>query len=219
MPASQVAPIPDGVPAAGAVLAGPVETAVNVLWDAAPLLGDHVTVVGAGMIGLAVARLARAIPGVDVNVVDVDRSKAHVCRSLGVEFAHPDDAPLERDIVVDASGSEQGLQFALQATVTEGEIVVASWFGDRGIRLNLGEDFHSRRLTIRSSQVGMVAPRRRETRTSEGRLRLALQLLRDPAFDALLTDASSWRELPEVMAAVAAGSPGLCHTIDWRDAE
>jgi threonine dehydrogenase-like Zn-dependent dehydrogenase len=219
VPASEIAPIPDGVPARRAVLAGPVETAVNVLWDAAPLVGDHITVVGAGMIGLAVARLARAIPGVEVNVVDVDRSKAEVCRSLGLEFAHPDDAPLERDLVVDASGSEQGLQFALQATVTEGEIVVASWFGDRGIRLNLGEDFHSRRLTIRSSQVGMVAPRRRESRTPADRRRLALRLLRDPAFDALLTDTSSWHDLPEVMAAVASGSPGLCHTIDWRDAE
>jgi hypothetical protein len=49
---------------------------------------------------------------------------------------------------------------------------------------------------------------------------LALRLLRDPAFDALLTDSSSWRDLPEVMAAMAEGSsPGLCHTIDWRDSE
>ena len=65
----------------------------------------------------------------------------------------------------------------------------------------------------------MVAPRRRGTRTSHDRLVLALDLLRDPAFDALLTAESSWRELPDVLAAIAAGaSPGLCHTIDWSDA-
>ena len=50
-------------------------------------------------------------------------------------------------------------------------------------------------------------------------LRLALGLLADPAFDALLTGDSPWQDLPAVMAAIAVGSaPGLCHTIDWRDA-
>ncbi|SFS14685.1 Threonine dehydrogenase [Microbacterium sp. cf046] len=219
VPESAVQVIPDGVPARRAVLAGAVETAVNVLWDAAPLVGDRITVVGAGMIGCAVARLAQAIPGVDVVVVDVDRSKARVCELLGVSYAHPEDAPFERDIVVEASGSEAGLQSALESAATEGEIVVASWYGDRPVRLELGGDFHSQRLTIRSSQVGMISPRRRGSRRSSDRLALALRLLRDPAFDALLTGDSSWRDLPGVMAAVADGSaPGLCHTIDWRDA-
>ena len=220
VPESAVTLIPEGVPARRAVLAGAVETAVNVLWDAAPLVGDTITVVGAGMIGCAVARLARGIPGSDVVLVDVDRSKAAVCERLGVAYAHPEDAPLDRDLVVDASASEEGLRFALAAAVTEGEVIVASWFGDRPVSLPLGGDFHSRRLTIRSSQVGMVSPRRRGSRSTRDRLALALWLLRDPAFDALLTDSSSWRELPEVMAAVADGSsPGLCHTIDWKDAE
>jgi 2-desacetyl-2-hydroxyethyl bacteriochlorophyllide A dehydrogenase len=220
VPASSVVPVPDGVPGRRAVLAGAVETAVNVLWDAAPLVGDRITVVGAGMIGCAVARLAGGIPGVDVVVLDVDRSKAAVCALLGVHYAHPEDAPADRDIVVDASGSEGGLQLALHSAATEGEIIVASWFGDRPVSLQLGADFHSRRLTIRSSQVGMVSPRRRESRSAADRLALSLRLLRDPAFDALLTGDSSWRDLPGVMAAVADGSaPGLCHTIDWRDAE
>lgn len=220
VPESAVHVVPDGIPARRAVLAGAVETAVNVLWDAAPFVGDRITVVGAGMIGCAVARLARGIPGVEVNVVDVDRSKAAVCRQLDLPYAHPDDAPRDRDIIVDASASEGGLRFALEATATEGDIVVASWFGNRPVTLHLGEDFHARRLTIRSSQVGMVAPRRRGSRSTADRLELALDLLQDAAFDALLSHNSSWRELPDVLAAIADGSsPGLCHTIDWRDAE
>ncbi|MFH8251867.1 zinc-binding alcohol dehydrogenase [Microbacterium sp. B2969] len=220
VPAASVAVVPDRVPPRRAVLAGAVETAVNVLWDAAPLVGDRIAVVGAGMIGCAVARLARGIPGADVVLVDVDPAKAAVCERLGVLFATPGDAPRDRDLVVDASASEEGLQLALDAAATEGEVVVASWFGDRPVRLDLGAAFHSRRLTIRSSQVGMVAPRRRGTRTTADRLALALDLLRDDAFDALLTDDSSWRDLPDVMAAIASGgAPGLCHTIDWRDAE
>lgn len=219
VPSSAVAVVPAAIPARRAVLAGAVETAVNILWDAAPLVGDRLMVVGAGMIGCAVARLASRIPGIDLVVVDADPAKRAVCDALGVHFASPDDAPGDRDLAIDTSGSEGGLALALRSAATEGEIVEASWFGDRPVRLDLGGSFHSRRLTIRSSQVGMVSPRRRGTRTTADRLALAVGLLDDPAFDALLTGESSWRDLPAVMTAIAGGSaPGLCHTIDWRDA-
>jgi 2-desacetyl-2-hydroxyethyl bacteriochlorophyllide A dehydrogenase len=219
VPASAVTVVPEDVPARRAVLAGAVETAVNVLWDAAPLVGDRISVIGAGMIGCAVARLLCGLPGVDLALVDVDRSKEAACTALGVRYAHPDDAPAERDLIIDTSGSQDGLQLALRSAAVEGEIIEASWFGDRAVSLNLGGQFHSRRLTIRSSQVGMVAPRRRASRSTADRLALALQLLADPAFDALLTGSSPWQELPAVMAAIADGGlPGLCHTIDWGDA-
>ncbi|MGC5170158.1 zinc-dependent alcohol dehydrogenase [Microbacterium sp. DT81.1] len=216
---SAISLVPDCVPARRAVLAGAVETAVNILWDAAPLVGDRINVIGAGMIGCAVARLARGILGVDVTLVDVDAAKAEVCGRLGVAYAHPDDAPRGRDLVVHCSGSGGGLQLALQSAATEGEIIEASWYGDSPVSLRLGGDFHSRRLTIRSSQVGMVAPRRRGNRTTADRLALALRLLQDPAFDELLTGDSPWRDLPDVLAGIAGGTaPGLCHTIDWKDA-
>ena len=63
VPAAAVTVVPDGVPAARAVLAGTVETAVNALWDARPLIGDRVAVVGAGMVGCCVARLLAGVPG------------------------------------------------------------------------------------------------------------------------------------------------------------
>ena len=92
VPAAAVTVVPDGVPAARAVLAGTVETAVNALWDAAPLLGDRVTVIGAGMVGCAVAAVAARYPGARVQLVDVDASRAEVARALGVDFALPADA-------------------------------------------------------------------------------------------------------------------------------
>lgn len=219
VPTDAVVRVPDGVPGRRAVLAGAVETAVNVLWDAAPLVGDRLTVVGAGMIGCCIARLARGIAGVDVTLVDIDPTRRAIADSLGVTFAEADAAPRERDVVINASGSDAGLQLALETIVTDGEVIEASWYADRPVTLRLGADFHSRRLTIRSSQVGVVAARRRGARTTRDRLTLALDLLRDPAFDALLTAESSWRDLPEVMAKLADGtSADLCHTIDWSDA-
>ncbi|MDQ1607316.1 MAG: hypothetical protein QOE16_48, partial [Microbacteriaceae bacterium] len=217
VPADAVIPVPHGVPARRAVLAGAVETAVNVLWDAGPLIGDRVTIVGAGMIGCCIARLIRGIPELDAVLVDVDTSRREVADRLGVRFAEPGDAPKDRDLVINTSGSEAGLQLALESVVTDGEVIEASWYGDRPVTLALGADFHSRRLTIRSSQVGAVARRRRGTRTSRDRLTLALDLLQDAAFDTLLTGHSPWSDLPAVMAGLAAGrSTELCHTIDWK---
>lgn len=219
IPAEAAHPVPDAVPARRAVLAGAVETAVNVLWDAAPMVGDRVVVVGAGMIGGAIARIARGIPGVEVTLVDVDPEKAALAAALGAEFAATADAAGDADVVIEASGSDEGLRSALRLAPTDGEIVVASWFGGREVPLPLGADFHARRLTIRSSQVGAVSTRRRDRRTTAQRLDLALALLHDPAFDALLGPTSSWRDLPGVTAALADGSAGaLCHTIDWSAA-
>ena len=89
VPAEAVVVVPDDVPPARAVLAGTVETAVNALWDAAPLLGDRIAVVGAGMVGCCVARLLAGFPGCRVTLVDVDAARADVAAALGVDFALP----------------------------------------------------------------------------------------------------------------------------------
>ena len=218
VPAAAVVAVPNDVPPARAVLAGTVETAVNALWDAAPLVGDRVTVVGGGMVGLCVARLLVGIPGVEVTVVDVDPGRAEVAAAIGAGFALPADAPGGRDLVVHASASSEGLQLSLDLLAAEGIVLDLSWYGDAEVRLRLGGAFHSGRLSIRSSQVGMVSPGRRSRRSTTDRLALALQLLRDPAFDALITGSSPFDELPDVLRALADGSlPALCHTITYGE--
>jgi NADPH:quinone reductase-like Zn-dependent oxidoreductase len=217
VPASAVVVVPDGVPPARAVLAGTVETAINALWDAGPLLGDRVTIVGAGMVGCCVARLLRRFPAVRVTLVDVDPGRADVAAALGVDFALPADAAEGRDLVVHASATSAGLQRSLELLAPEGTVIDLSWYGGSEVRLSLGGAFHSRRLGIRASQVGTLSPARSGRRESIDRLALALELLRDPAFDALLTGQSHWSELPEVMARLADGSlPALCHTITYE---
>jgi threonine dehydrogenase-like Zn-dependent dehydrogenase len=218
VPTDAVVPVPDGVAARRAVLAGTVETAVNALWDAAPLVGDRVAVVGAGMVGCSVARLLARIPGTEVTLVDVDKERAGTAEALGARFATPAEVDGERDLVVHASASGDGLRLALDLLADEGTVLEMSWYGDRSVQVALGGAFHSRRLRIVASQVGMVAPARRGRRTTSDRLALALSLLRDDAFDALLTGRSPFDDLPDVMADLAAGRPALCHTIDYPEA-
>jgi len=218
VPAAAVLAVPDDVPPERAVLAGTVETAVNVLWDAGPLLGDRITVVGAGMVGCCVARLLARFPGVQVTLVDVDAGRAATAAALGVDFALPEDAADGRDLVVHASATGAGLQLSLDLLATEGTVIELSWYGDKEISLSLGGAFHAKRLAIKASQVGMIAPARRAGRSTADRLTLALDLLRDNAFDALISGMSTFDELPDVMARMAAGSvPALCHCISYDE--
>jgi threonine dehydrogenase-like Zn-dependent dehydrogenase len=213
VPAGAVTAVPAGVPPERAVLAGTVETAVNALWDAPPRLGDRVSVVGGGMVGCCVAALLAGFPGVRVELVDADPARAAVAEVLGVGFASPADAAGGRDLVVHASATSAGLQRSLDLLAAGGTVLELSWYGNREVSLSLGGAFHSGRLAVRASQVGTVA---RSDRTAADRLALALDLLRDDRFDALLTGESRFAELPDVLAGLAAGTlPALCHLITY----
>lgn len=203
-------PVPDGVPAARAVLAANLETAINALWDAAPLIGQRVTVIGAGVVGCLVAWLLGRLPGVAVELVDVNRERAAIAETLGVGFASPEEAAEERDLVFHASGAPAGLARALSLAGVEARIIELSWYGARSVPLPLGEGFHSRRLSIQASQVGAVAPSMRPRWSHRRRLELALSLLTDDRLDALFTHDANFDALPETQAALAAGGDALC---------
>jgi threonine dehydrogenase-like Zn-dependent dehydrogenase len=189
---------------------------VNGLWDARPHVGDRITVIGAGTVGCLVAWLAARVAGCRVQLVDVNPSRAAVAQALGMAFAEPSAAEGEADVVVHASGEPEGLALALRVAGVEATVVEMSWFGDRSVPLALGEAFHANRLTIRSSQVGRVAPAQRARWDTARRMRFALELLRDDRLEMLLTGESAFEALPEAMTALAA-RPGntLCHVVSY----
>ncbi len=219
VPARAVSVVPEGVPPARAVLAGTVETAVNALWDAAPLVGDRVAVVGAGMVGCCVARLLQRIPGVQVTLVDVDPGRADVAAALGVDFALPADrrrrtrpgraheCDLSRAPALARSARARGHRHRPQLVRRHGGSALA------GRSLPRSPPRHP----LEPGRHSSPRPARHVARRPID-LGLALDLLRDPAFDALLTGESHFDELPEVMARLAAGSlPALCHTITYGE--
>ncbi|WP_026535457.1 zinc-dependent alcohol dehydrogenase [Arthrobacter sp. H14] len=215
-PADALVPVPDGVPARRAVLAGTMETAVNAVWEAGPRLGDRVAVIGAGMVGLLVAALLKQFPLGRLQLADIDPAKGSTAAAFGVDFVAPGEAADNCDIVIHCSASGEGLATGLGLLGVEGELIEMSWYGERAVQIPLGAEFHSRRLSIRASQVGAVAPVRRARRSNRDRLLLALELLKDPVFDALLTGTSNFDELPAVMERLASGElNALCHVIDY----
>jgi Zn-dependent alcohol dehydrogenase len=216
VPVGALTVVPDDVPARRAVLAGAVETAVNALWDAGPRVGDRVAVVGAGMIGCAVAAVLRTFPLQRLQLVDIDPARAGVAAALGVDLVDPSDALEDCDLVFHASATSAGLRRGLELLGDEGEVIELSWYGTDDVAVPLGAAFHPRRLTVRASQVGQVSAARRARRTHADRLALALELLRDDRFDALITGSSPFAELPETMRRLASGElPALCHVVDY----
>jgi threonine dehydrogenase-like Zn-dependent dehydrogenase len=207
VPCEALTTLPATVPPPRAILAANLETALNGVWDAGIAPGDRVSVIGAGSVGCLAAWLSRHIIGCEVQLIDINPERAAIARALGVDFALPARARADADVVLHISGSQEGLQLALGIAGFEATVLELSWYGDRAVSLSLGEAFHSRRLILRSSQVGSVPSARRARWSSRRRLAVALSLLTDPALDVLINSEGSFDELPATLAALA-GSPG-----------
>lgn len=221
IPADMAVPLPEGVPPERAVLAANMETALNVMWDADLYPGQRVAVIGLGVVGLLVGWLIARRGDIEVLAIDTDPAKRAMAESLSLPFAvsAPEGAAFDR--IIHASGHPSGLADALSIAAFEARIVEASWFGTRPVTLPLGEDFHSKRLSIVSSQVGAVAPAMRERGwTHRMRMEEALSLLREPVLDVLIDGESAFEDLPETMAALADGRrSAMCHRVIYPAAE
>jgi 2-desacetyl-2-hydroxyethyl bacteriochlorophyllide A dehydrogenase len=207
-PAAMAVPIPDAIPDARAVLAANMETALNICWDAAPLPGERVLVIGAGVVGLLATRLLARIPACEVTVVDLDDARAPLADAFGARFARPDDAPSGAELIVHATANPAGLALALERAAFEARILEASWYGEALCPLPLGAAFHVNRLRLISTQVGHVGRAMRGRRTLRQRIETALALLDDAALDALLGAPMDFAALPGEMPRLLGPEPG-----------
>ena len=216
IPAEAAFAIPAGVSTERAVLAPQMETALNALWDAAPCVGDRIAVVGAGVIGCLVAYLCSRLPATAVTLIDIDEDRREVASALGLPFATPSaELPSGCDLVFHASGQSSGLDLSLSLAGFEASVIELSWYGTSPVSVGLGAAFHSQRLTLRSSQVGSVAPGRRPRWSSRRRLALALDLVADRRLDVLVQSETPFEALPAMLPSIL-GRPGsLCHLVRY----
>lgn len=220
VPVSAVVEVPANVPAQRAVLAANMETAINGVWDAEPMLGEHICVIGAGVVGSLVAYLCAQVPGVNVHLIDINTERRQLAEQLGVAFCTPDQAPRDQDCVIHASGHPEGLRQALELVGSEGRIIEMSWFGEGDVSIPLGGAFHSQRLTLKASQVGQLPPKLRPRWDCQRRLELALSLLVDERLDALISGESDFAEFPTLAPTLfGRQSNALCHRLCYAQGD
>ena len=205
------------VPPARAVLAANMETALNIVWDGGVCAGSKVTIVGGGLVGALAAYLCAKIPGTDVCMVDTNPDRERLAHHLGCDFAQPDKAPMNSDVVIHSSASSAGLATAIAAAGTEATIVEASWYGTQRTTVTLGAVFHRKRLRIISSQVGRIPAHLAARWTYGRRLSKAIDLLADPVLDDLISGETDFDDLPQSYEAILEDPSTLCHRIRFSE--
>jgi len=165
----ELLPIPEGISPETACFLPNMETAVNLVQDAAPILGERVLVFGQGIVGLLTASLLREFPLVSLVTVDRYPLRREASQSLGVTAALDPSAddfreriresvPSGADLSLELSGAPAALDEAIALTGFGGRVVIGSWYGEKKVTLDLGRTFHRSRIQLISSQVSTIAP-------------------------------------------------------------
>jgi 2-desacetyl-2-hydroxyethyl bacteriochlorophyllide A dehydrogenase len=198
VPATLAIPVPPGVSPEAAALLANVETAVNVLLDAHPRLGEQAVVFGQGVVGLLVTVLLRRAGAEVVASVERHPLRRDLSRELGARAALEPGGDVAdevrrltdgrgADLVLEASGNGEALGSALDCLAFQGTLVVCSWYGAKTVRVPLGDSFHRRRLRMVSSQVSSVDPALTPRWSVERRRALAAELLSELPLERLIS--------------------------------
>jgi 2-desacetyl-2-hydroxyethyl bacteriochlorophyllide A dehydrogenase len=164
-----VFPLPDGFPPEAASFLPNMETAVNLVQDGAPLLGERVLVFGQGIVGLLTAALLKEFPLEMLVSADCFPRRREASGALGVTLCLDPQAPgfsstahelfgAGADLAYELSGNPAALNDAIALTRFSGRVVIGSWYGDKPAALDLGSSFHRSRIRLVSSQVSSIAP-------------------------------------------------------------
>jgi 2-desacetyl-2-hydroxyethyl bacteriochlorophyllide A dehydrogenase len=208
VPASLVHRLPDRTAPEQGVFLASLETAINVVLDAKPHLGEVVAVFGQGVVGLLVTQLLRR-SGARVVAIEPAALRRSFAQRCGAEAAiAPGDRARVRaltgergaDIAIDASGSPAALQEAIDCVAPEGTVIVCSWYGEKRVPLDLGANFHRGRVRLVSSQVGRIDPSLAPRWDRERRLGLAMELLGDLVLAELITHRFAFAHAAEAYA-------------------
>ena len=213
-------PIPDDLDDEAALFLPNMETAVNLLLDGAPLIGEQVVVIGQGIVGLLATALLARFPLASLTTLESHPLRREASIRLGASFClDPADPDLfarlgaipgqggQADLVFELSGNPAGLDTALALTRPSGRVVVGSWYGSKKVGLDLGSFFHRGRLTLISSQVSSIAPALSGRWQAHRRLDVVWKMLHQVGPQSLITHRFALADAAEAYALIDR-SPG-----------
>ena len=185
----ELIPLPEDVSLEEAVFLPNMETAVNLVMDGKPVIGERVAVFGQGIVGLLTAALLAQFPLEQLVTLDRYPLRRQASRQLGAHASldplDPETAPKMQslleggaDLTYELSGAPEALDGAIAATGFEGRVVVGSWYGRKRASLDLGGRFHRSRVRLISSQVSTIASTYSGRWTKARRFEVAWEMLR-----------------------------------------
>lgn len=226
----ELVPLPSSTRVEDAAMIPSLETAVNLVMDGRPMLGERVVIFGQGIVGLLTSTLASRHPVEGVYAVDPDADRRRMAMEWGAHQAFDSAEGLESlrgvlgvqgreaveaesdnyegaDLVYELSGIPPVLNDALSVTGYDGRLVVGSWYGEKKARTHLGGRFHRSRIQITSSQVSSIDPALRGRWTKDRRMKLVLDLLDTVRPGELITTEYSIHEAPEAYKSLSESDP------------
>lgn len=187
---SALIPLPDGVEPEAAMFLPNMETAVNLVHDGNPQLGERVVVLGQGIVGLLLSSLLAQFPLSQLVAVDGVLARCERALQLGVHqvFDPVSDIDILKsqlaacngaDLIYEVTGAPEALNLAIDLSGYTSRIVIGSWYGSKSATVALGGNAHRNRLQIVTSQVSTVAPQLSGRWDKERRYELAWKMLRE----------------------------------------
>jgi 2-desacetyl-2-hydroxyethyl bacteriochlorophyllide A dehydrogenase len=181
--------VPEQLDLLDAVFLPNMETAVSLVMDGAPLIGERVVVFGQGVIGLLTTALLGRFPLASLVTLDCHANRRQASQALGAHHSLPADLPDSlrelrtlqpdgADLVYELSGSPAVLDQAIAAAGFGGRVVIGSWYGQKRAPLDLGGRFHRSRIRLISSQVSTLAPEHSARWNKARRFGAAWEMLR-----------------------------------------
>ena len=203
-----------------------VETALQIVLDAGPVLGTRVAVFGLGAVGATTALLLRR-SGARVVAIDPSPWRRDLVKALGdrdLATVDPADAHSAIEsgggpvpLVIEASGNPAALDVGLDLLAHEGVALVASWYGAKQVQLPLGGAFHRRRLTIRSTQVSTIPARLAGSWDMARRHEAVVGLLAELPLSQLASHVYPFDEAGKAYAALDRSEDGIMHVaLEYR---
>ncbi|MEC9205932.1 MAG: zinc-binding alcohol dehydrogenase [Pseudomonadota bacterium] len=208
--------IPKSVPKKRCLLIANMETALNAIWDTSPTSGDTAIVVGAGIVGFMVAYLLKSTKGIDVTIIDKDKTKNKYAKHFDINFSNKIKKSSKVDFIYECSGNPNILNQLSTSLKEEGILCILSWYGNQVSKMNFGENFFSKRLKIVFSQVSKIPKHRMKDWNNKSRRELAMKMLGDQKLDKLIERKEiKFEDLPKFFDKNRVGKNYMCNVVKY----
>ncbi len=216
---TELIPIPQDLRMDEAIFLATMETAVNLVLDGQPALGEQVVVCGQGVVGLLAVALLAHFP-ID-RLISLDRIPLRREKSLELGATNsldPEDpgnwGEVENlltkgrfypgaDLVFELTGAPEALNLAIRCAGYSARVIIGSWYGEKKTLLDLGSQFHRSRMQLISSQVSTIAPALSGRWSKERRLMQAWKAIHELSPQRLITHRVSFARAPEAYRLIA----------------